>query len=117
MAKVGTESEQGRSLQIVGISGVNDNDVVIEAVGIERFTEFTIGSTAGVMDVEISLDDTNFLTAKLSLADLGATVTNPVLQTVANRVYRFRGIFKSIRISQKDAAAVANPVLLCGKEK
>lgn len=117
MAAIGVLEDQGIALKVTGVAGTGDNVVVIEAVSVERFTEFTIGSTAGAMDVQISLDGTNFLTAQLSLADLGAIVTDPVVVTVANRVYRFRGAYKSIRISQNGGVAVANAILLCTRER
>ena len=117
MAKVGTEVEQGRTLSIVGIAGTGDNAVVIQTESIERFTEFTLMSTAGAMDVFPSLDGSNFATAPLSLADLGSVVTDPVLVTIANRIYRFRGIYKAIKVQQNGGGAIANAVLLCGKEK
>ena len=115
MAAVGTPNFQGETLRVIGVVTPNDNDVVIEAENIERYSEFTLGSTAGAMDVQVSLDGTNFLTAQLSLADLGAITTAPVLVTVANRVYRFRGVFKSIRVSQNGATDTADAMLLCGR--
>lgn len=115
MALVGTPQYQGESLRLEGIAGVNDNDVVIENDSVERYEEFSLMSTGGAMDVFVSLDGTNFCTAPLSLADLGAADTAPVLLTVANRIYRFRGVFKAVRVQQNGVTAVANATLICGR--
>lgn len=114
-AVVGAVEHQGESQRVIGVAGVNDNDIVIEVENIERYEEFSLMSTAGSMDVFVSLDGTNFATAPLSLADLGALDTAPVLATAANRIYRFRGIFKHLRIRQAGATGVANPILICGR--
>lgn len=96
-------------------SGTNDNDVVITFDDVvEGADTFLLMSTAGAMDVFPSLDGTNFATAALSLEDLGATTSTPVIVTVANRIYRFRGKFKSIRVLQNGATGVANAVLRYG---
>jgi hypothetical protein len=114
-AVVGAVEHQGESQRVIGVAGVNDNDIVIEIENVERYEEFSLMSTGGAMDVFPSLDGTNFATAPLSLADLGAVVTDPVLATVANRIYRFRGIYKHLRIRQVGGTAVANPVLICSR--
>lgn len=115
MALIGAPQYAGETLRMEGIAGVNDNDVVIENDSIERYEEFTLMSTAGAMDVFVSLDGTNYSTAPLSLADLGAITLDPVIVTAANRVYRFRGVFKAVRVQQNGATAVANATLICGR--
>ena len=95
-------------------SGTNDNDVCIDFENAESFNTFHIMSTAGAMDVSVSLDGTNYSTAPLSIEDQGATSSAPVLVTVANRVYGFRGKYKSIRILQNGATAVVNAALSYG---
>ena len=96
-------------------SGTNDNDIVIQTDVIERHTAFMLMSTTGAMDVFVSLDGTNYTTAPLSLIDFGANVTTPVLVTVANRLYAFRGAFRFIRVLQNGATAVANAALVAGE--
>lgn len=115
MALIGAPQYAGETLRMEGIAGVNDNDVVIENDSIERYEEFTLMSTAGAMDVFVSLDGTNYSTAPLSLADLGAITLDPVIVTAANRVYRFRGVFKAVRVRQNGVTAVANATLICGR--
>lgn len=96
-------------------TGTNDNDVVITfddvVVGANAFM---LSSTAGAMDVFVSLDGTNYTTAALSLTDLGATTNDPVLVTAANRMYGFRGLYKGVRVLQNGATAVVGAVLRYG---
>lgn len=96
-------------------SGTNDNDVVIDATDLmDGADTFLLMSTAGAMDVFVSLDGTNYTTAALSLTDMGATTSDPVVVTAANRMYGFRGKFKAVRVLQNGATAVANAVLRYG---
>lgn len=95
-------------------SGTNDNDVVIQFDSAEYFDAFMLTSTAGAMDVFVSLDGTNYTTAALSLADLGSVTTDPVLVTVAGRLYGFRGKFRNIRVLQNGVTAVVAASLTYG---
>lgn len=96
-------------------TGTDDNDIVIEFNDVvDGADTFLLMSTAGAMDVFVSLDGTNYSTAALSLTDMGATTSDPVLVTSANRVYGFRGKYKAIRVLQNGATAVANAVLRYG---
>jgi hypothetical protein len=96
-------------------SGTNDNDVVIQFDDIvDGCDTFMLFSTTGAMDVFPSLDGANFATAPYSLFDGGGTSQDPVLVTVAGRMYGFRGKFKAVRVLQNGATAVANAVLRYG---
>ena len=106
MANVGTKKGTGTS----------DNDVVIDFTGIpDDVDTFILMSTAGAMDVFVSLDGTNYSTAALSLTDMGATTADPVIVTVANRAYGFRGKFAAVRVLQNGSTGVANAVLRYGE--
>jgi hypothetical protein len=107
-----TESMHGEILQWTAGTGVNDNDVVIQTNDTSRYDEFMLQSTAGAMDVFVSLDGTNYSTAALSILDLGATTSDPVVVTAANRTYAFFGTFRKIRVLQNGATGVANGTLL-----
>lgn len=87
-------------------SGTNDNDVVIQTDSVDQFDAFCLMSTAGAMDVFVSLDGTNYATAALSLQDFGATTSDPVVVTAANRIYCFVGKFKKLKVLQNGATAV-----------
>ena len=104
-------NEYGNRLVISAGSGTNDNDIVIQTDDVSKYRSFFLMSTAGAMDVEVSLDGTNYCTAPLSLIDLGATTTAPVLVTAAGRVYAFPCQALKIRVRQNGATAVANATL------
>lgn len=107
-----TESTHGEILQWSAGTGANNDDVVIQTNDVSRYDEFMLQSTAGALDVFASLDGTNYATAALSLIDLGATTSDPVLVTAANRTYAFFGTFRKLRVLQNGASAVADAVLL-----
>ena len=107
-------TESSASTKFEG-TGTNDNDVVIQTNDIQRYNAFLLMTTAGAVDVMVSLDGTNYSTAALSLIDFGATTQDPVIVTVAGRIYGFRGKFKYIRILQNGATAVEDAVLLAGQ--
>lgn len=92
-------------------TGTNDNDVVIQTSSVDQFDAFMLVSTAGAMDVFVSLDGTNYATAALSLQDFGASTTDPVIVTAAGRVYGFVGKFKTLRVLQNGATAVEDATL------
>lgn len=100
-------------------SGTNDNDIVIDFGGandtIDDFDTYQLMSTTGAMDVFVSLDGTNYSTAPLALSDLGAVSSDPVIVTVANRVYGFRGKYRAVRVRQNGGVAVSNAALNYGR--
>ncbi len=93
-----------------------DNDVVCQTGSIIHYNTFLLMSTAGAMDVTVTLDGTNYSTAPLSLTDLGAGSAAPVIVTVANRVYGFRGYFMAIRVLENGSTDLADVVLTCGRD-
>lgn len=108
-----TADEMGNAFRYKSGVGTNDNDVVIQTGDISAYDEFLLQSTAGAMDVLVSLDGTNYATAPLSITDLGATTSDPVVVTAANRTYGFRGTFALMRVLQNGATGVANACLIC----
>lgn len=113
MATLATANEYGNARIYEGGTGVNDNDVVINTDDVSNFREFTIMTTAGAVDVFPSVDGTNYATAPLSLVDLGATTTAPVVVTAANRIYAFYGVFRKIKVQQNGATAATDVTLAC----
>src|SRR6185503_17338894 len=96
--------------------GANDNDVIVQADNISLFTKFFVMTTAGAVDVTVSIDGTNYSTAPLSLIDLGATaIGTAVLVTVANRIYSFSGTFQNVRVLQNGATPAADVSVLCAR--
>lgn len=95
-------------------TGAADNAVLLTATDdIPNYDAFLLMSTAGAVDVFVSLDGTNYSTAALSLTDMGAITNDPVLVTVAGRVYGFRGKFRAIKVLQNGGTAT-EATLACG---
>lgn len=90
----------------------NDNEVLVTTSNLTGYKSCTVMSTAGVVDIVASLDSTNYSTAALSLIDMGATDTAPVLVTVVDRIYSFplAGI-RYIRVIQNGATDAAASVV------
>lgn len=108
--------DQGSSTKLYAEGlGENDNDVIVQADEILEYDTFQLMSTAGALDVVVSLDGENYSQAPYSLVDLGATSVDPVLVTVANRIYGFRGRFKSLRVLQNGATPPENVTLMCSR--
>ena len=115
MANIGVHLYSGEYHRIDGVVGVNDNDVVIQYEAAERFNDFTLMSVAGVMEVDVSLDGTNFASI-IALEDKASTTpATRVLITVAGQIYRFQGTFKAIKVRQASATAVTGAELLCSR--
>lgn len=113
-----TSSGSGAPTQFMlysGGIGVNANDVLVQTEDVSNFNTFMIMTTAGAVQALPSLDGTNYATAPVSLTDMGATTSDPVIVTAANRIYRFRGTFRKIKITQNGATAATGVALMCSK--
>jgi hypothetical protein len=110
----GATSAQAQELVRYSGTGANDNDVLFTTADLSRYDACTIMSTDGAVDVFVSIDGTNYATAALSLQDMGATSTDPVLVTAADRVYGFVVKAKNIRVLQNGATA-ASASMICWK--
>lgn len=95
-------------------TGTNNDDIVIAMNDVSNFDTFMLMSTAGAMDVWVSLDGSHYV-GPVSLADFGAVTSDPVIVTAANRLYGFRGKFRSIRVMQNGAAAVVGASFTYGE--
>lgn len=95
-------------------TGVSDNDTIFEiASNAEYCDTWQLGSTAGSMDVYVSGDGTNYLTAAVALIDLGSTApSTAVTATTAGGNYGIRGRWRKIKVLQVGATAVANGYLI-----
>jgi hypothetical protein len=109
----GDVEDSGTHVRYFG-TGTSDNDVLFTTGDMGRYDACTIMSTDGAVDVFISLDGTNYATSALSLQDMGATSTDPVLVTAADRVYGFVVKARRIRVLQNGATA-ASASMLCWK--
>lgn len=103
-------SQSGTHILYSG-SCTDDNETVITTGDVSQYRECSLVSTAGAVDIVISLDGTTYTTAAGSMIDLGATDTAPVIVTAALRHYAFPlpGGVRRVRVIQNgatDAAAV-----------
>jgi hypothetical protein len=104
----------GNCMRYLG-DAAGDNATVIETGDVSRYREFTLQATDGATDVFVSLNGTDYSTAALSLIDLGATTSDPVLVTAADRTYAFFGRFAKVKILQNGGTAVTGCALICGE--
>lgn len=115
MATLAVLDSYGNVERFSGGVGVNAADIVVQTGDVSRFDTFMLRNTAGAVEVVASLDDTNY-DAPLSLDDLGATTSAPVIVTVAARTYRFKGAFRFLRVRQNGVAAATGVVLICARQ-
>ncbi|MGH8266630.1 MAG: hypothetical protein ACRETH_09025 [Steroidobacteraceae bacterium] len=116
MATLATLLDAGYTVRYGGGIGVNTGDIVVQTTDASRFDEYMLMSTAGAMAVFVTIDGTNYTTAPLSLIDLGATSTAPVLLTVALRMYAFFGNYKFVQVQQTGATAVTGATLMMSRK-
>lgn len=88
-------------------AGVNDADVLFTTDDMSYYSLFSLHCIAGAVNVLVSLDGKTYTTAPLSLADLGATTTAPVIVTAAGRMYAFAGKYRHVRVMQNGATAAS----------
>lgn len=90
-------------------TGVNDNDVLIQFGSTDDdvgdFASWEFQCIAGAADVIVSLDGTNW-SNPISLADLGAITSDPVVVMAAGRIYGIKDVsFQMLRVLQNGATA------------
>lgn len=116
MAVLATEDSMGNFLRLSGGTGVNANDVVAQS-DIGRYDTFTFFSTAGAMNLLCALDAVPTY-VPMAFEDLGAASAAGVVfvtVTAPNRLYRIRGSFSKIELTQNGATAVTGATLLCSR--
>lgn len=92
-------------------AGVNTGDVIASITDDALHNDtWELASTGGAMEIEVSLDGTNYLASKLALLDMTSTTPSTmVVATTAGKIAAFRGKFRAIRIKQTGATAVTAP--------
>lgn len=117
MATPATEDMMGNFLRYSGGIGVNANDVVAGPIDVSRYDTFTFFSTAGAMNLLAAIDSVPTLVGT-AFEDLGAaSAAGPVfvLVTAPNRLYKIRGTFSKIELTQNGATAVTGATLVCSR--
>lgn len=116
MAVLATEDSMGNFLRLTGGVGVNANDVLAQSDA-GRYDTFTFFSTAGAMNLLCALDAAATL-VPMAFEDLGAASAAGVVfvtVTAPNRLYRVRGTFSKIELTQNGAVAVAGATMLLSR--
>lgn len=116
MAVLATEDSMGNFLRLSGGVGVNANDVVAQSDA-GRYDTFTFFSTAGAMNLLCALDATPTF-VPMAFEDLGAASAAGVVfvvVTAPNRLYRVRGSFSKVQLTQNGAGAVAGATMLLSR--
>lgn len=100
-AEVGTVDMQNDVFVFSGDDTVTAaaDAVFLQTYDVSKCDTFTFSCEAGQFYVE-GHDGNQWLSAPLSLADLGATVVDPVTSGVADRQYLHRGQYSRIRVKQ-----------------
>lgn len=115
MANVGTINAKSETAEILGVAGTNTGDIVIDFDSAERWNSFTLQTTTGVVDVDVSAGLDVFKTV-IALEDLHSlTPATRVIVTTATKIFRFTGTFKRIRVRQEGATAAVGTVLICAR--
>lgn len=117
MADVGIHTASGPGLSIIGVDGVNDNDIVMEVSDAEPYDEFFLGTLLGIVDVDVSLDGTNFIAAIALNDESSLTPATKVVVTAAAGLYSFRGNFKVVRVRQNTAVDATEPAMICRRRR
>lgn len=95
-------------LSYTGTAGTNDNDVVYTSTDISMYDYHTIECTAGTVDIQVTVDGTNYNTtpAAVMLHDDVTTGGGVRSATIASgKVGILRGKFKGIKLLQNGATA------------
>lgn len=116
MAAVGTPDVRGQGVLYTGVAGVSDNDIVIQTGNINQYDTFMLKTDAGAVDVFVDLGDGTFV-GPISLADLGATGTAPVIVTAAGRLYGFSGSFDAILVRQNGGTGATGSLLRAWRQE
>lgn len=95
-------------LPVTGAAGTNDNDIVYTSGDVSTYNTHYIECTAGTVDIQVSLDGTNFnnTQAAVLLHDDVTTGGGVKILTIASgKVGILKGKFKKIKVLQNGATA------------
>jgi len=91
--------------EFTGSAGTNDNDVVYTSGDISMYNTHYIEATAGTIDVDVSLDGTNWIAAVAGRSLVATASTTHVVEAASGVALEIKGKFKKLRINQKGATA------------
>lgn len=92
-------------LNATGTAGTNDNDVVYTSNDITTYNTHYVECTAGTIDVDVSLDGTNYIAAVAGVSLVTTTPATRAIDAASGVCLRIEGKFKKLRVNQKGATA------------
>ena len=92
-------------LQVTGAAGTNDNDVVYTSGDITTYNVHYVEATAGTVDVDVSIDGTNWIAAVAGVSLVTTTPATRAIDAASGVCLRIEGKFKKLRVNQKGAVA------------
>jgi hypothetical protein len=92
-------------LQFVGAAGAADNAVIYLSPDVSAYNVHYVEATAGTVDVDVSIDGTNFIAAAAGVSLITTTPATRVVEAASGVCLEIRGKFKAIRVNQKGATA------------
>ena len=108
----------GEYVYTTGTQGTNDNDVVyLASTNVRRLTDYNvhyIESTLATVDVDVSIDGTNWIPAVAGRSLVATASGTHILEAAVNVCLEIKGVFADLRVNQKGASA-ANAVVTHAK--
>ena len=92
-------------LNWTGVAGGADNAVVYLSPDVSAYNVHYVEATAGTVDVDVSLDGTNFIAAVAGVSLITTTPATRVIEAASGVCLEIQGKFKAIRVNQKGATA------------
>lgn len=92
-------------LEFLGTAGVLDNDVVYTSPDVSGYNVHYIEAIAGTIDIDVTLDGTNWIPAVAAVSLVTTTPATRVVEAASGVCLELRGKFKKIRVLQKGAVA------------
>lgn len=92
-------------LEWVGAAGAADNAVIYQSPDVSAYNVHYVEATAGTIDVDASLDGTNWIAAIAGVSLITTTPATRVVEAASGVCLEVRGKFKAIRVLQKGATA------------
>ena len=92
-------------LEFVGIAGVSDNDVIYTSPDVSGYNVHYVQATAGTIDIDVTLDGTNWIAAVAAVSLITTTPATRVVEAASGVCLELKGKFKRIRVLQKGATA------------
>lgn len=92
-------------LEFTGAAGGADNAVIYTSGDVSMYNTHYVQATAGTVDVDVTLDGTNWIAAVAGRSLVATASTTHVVDAASGVCLEIKGKFKKIRVLQKGATA------------